>query len=80
MEQNTDRFVTEIFQELKTVNKRMFIMLCIALAIELLTILAFIWYISLPIEDSYSIEQEADNSSSNQIIGGDYNGGKTENN
>lgn len=76
----TDRFVTEIFQELKNANKRMFIMLCVSLALELITILAFLWYISLPVEDVYSIEQDADNSSSNQIIGGDYNGGETEDN
>lgn len=74
-----DNFATEILRELKTTNKRMFIAFCIAIALEFLTIAGFLWYISLPV-DEYSIEQDADNQSLNQIIGGDYNGKQAEDN
>lgn len=67
---------TELLKELKATNKRWFIAFIIMLVVEVGTILGFLWYISLPVED-YNIEQESDNASRNFIIGGD-NYGKTE--
>jgi hypothetical protein len=48
--------------------------------LEVATIIGFIWYISLPVDSSETeeITQEADDGSSNQIIGGDYNVSETE--
>jgi hypothetical protein len=43
------------------------------------TVGVFVWYISLPVEETETeIEQEADENSYNSVIGGDYIGGETE--
>ena len=48
-------------------------------ALEISTILGFMWYISLPTEETETnYTQESDDSSYNQIIGGDYNGVETD--
>ena len=63
---------TEILHELKAGAKRWFIAFCIMVGLEVLTIGAFLWYISLPVEE-YSIEQESSDRSVNNI-GGYING------
>ncbi len=68
-----DSFATELLKELKASSKRWFIAFCVMVALEVFTIIGFMWYISLPVEDT-SISQESDNSSENTIVGGDYNG------
>ena len=62
---------SEMLHELKASNQRWFIAFLVVLALWFLTIGVFIWYISLPVEE-YTISQEADEDSYNQIIGGDY--------
>lgn len=68
---------SEMLSELKATNRRWFIAFLVVLALWFATIGAFLWYISLPIED-YSVEQYTDGDA-NSIIGiGDYNGSTTE--
>lgn len=66
-------FATELLKELKASSKRWFIAFCVMVALEISTITGFMWYISLPVEDT-SISQESDNNSENTIVEGDYNG------
>lgn len=60
---------------IRTMKKIIFALIIL----EVLTIAGFMWYISLPTDETY-IEQESDNDSYNQIIGGDYNGEQTKSN
>lgn len=64
----------EMLTEVKASAKRWFIAFCIMIGLEIATIGGFMWYISLPVEETENIEQESDNDSYNQVIGGDYNG------
>lgn len=61
---------TEIIRTLKKIIFALIIL-------EFLTIGGFIWYLTVPVE-STTIEQESDNESYNQVVGGDYNGEQTE--
>lgn len=72
MNNNNTPLATEVIRTLKKI-------IYFFIALELLTIAGFMWYISLPAETT-SIEQESDNDSYNQVIGGDYNGKQTESN
>lgn len=71
MDNNNTPLATEVIRTLKKI-------IYFLIALELLTIAGFMWYISLPVEEGTSIEQESDNDSYNQVIGGDYNGKQTE--
>lgn len=64
---------SELLHELKMSAKRWFIAFCIMVVLELITIIGFVWYISLPVED-YSLEQVTDRGGDNFNVGGDYNG------
>ena len=75
-----ESLATELLHEIKSQAKRWFIAFIIVLLLWFATIGAFLWYISLPVEEISTIEQNADDYSDNQIIGGDYIGGKTEDN
>lgn len=81
MEENS--LATELLHEIKMSCKRWFIAFIIMVAVEVVTIAAFLWYVSLPTE-SYTIEQaidDTDTSLINQTIGGtDYGFSKTESN
>ena len=70
-EQNS--LATELLHELKASAKRWFIAFLVVLGLWFATIGAFIWYISLPVEEYTEVQQEADNLGRNLIIGGDYN-------
>lgn len=59
---------TEILHELKASAKRWFIAFCIMVGLEICTIVGFLWYISLPVEE-YTIEQESTDRSVNNIGG-----------
>ena len=77
---DSETLATELLKEVKASAKRWFIAFCIMIGLELATIVGFMWYISLPIEEvTTSYEQDADDNGSNLIIGGDYNG-ETESN
>ena len=74
------KLATELMHELKATSKRWFIAFLVVLGLWFATIGGFIWYISLPAEETTStdIAQEADGDSYNQVIGGDLVGGKAE--
>lgn len=71
-----DSFATELLRELKASSKRWFIAFCIMVVLELLTIGAFIWYTSLPIDESSYVDQTVDGIEDSEItqVGGEYNG------
>lgn len=73
---NQESLASELLRELKASVKRWFIAFIIMCVLEVCTIVGFLYYLSLPVEE-YSIEQDAitDNgSTSNQVVGGDING------
>ena len=74
---DNETLATELIKEIKATSKRWFIAFCVMVGLELCTIAGFMWYITLPIEET-TIEQSSDNDSENTIIGGDYNGVQTE--
>lgn len=64
---------SELLHELKMSARRWFIAFCIMIVLELATIIGFVWYISLPVED-YSLGQVTERGGDNFNVGGDYNG------
>jgi hypothetical protein len=74
-------FATELLREVKTSARRWFIAFMVMVILEVATIIGFLWYISLPTSKTTDTEisQKADDGSSNQIIGGDYNVSETDN-
>ena len=75
-----ETLATELLHELKASSKRWFIAFITVLILWFATIGAFLWYISLPVEeysDEYTVEQDADRNGINKFIGGD-NYGETE--
>ena len=74
MDNQEMNLATELMHELKAASKRWFIAFLIVLGLWFATIGGFIWYISLPVEETTDIAQEADNDSYNQIVGGDFFG------
>jgi len=64
---------TEIIHELKAQSRRWFIAFIIVLGLWFSTIVGFMIYVSLPVEEVV-MNQSADNNSHNSMIGGDYNG------
>jgi hypothetical protein len=70
---------TELMHEIKAASKRWFIAFLVVLGLWFATIGGFIWYISLPVEETTDIAQEADNDSYNQIVGGDFFGSEATN-
>lgn len=77
--ENVSYFVLEgIMTHFTLMVKRLFV-LCIALLVALmLTIAGFLWYISLPVEESETVKVESDggyaNYVGNDVIGGINNG------
>ena len=68
-----ETLATEMLRELKASNKRWFTAFIVVLTLWFATIGAFIWYISLPV-DEYAIEVTNDEGNAN-YIGRDLNGG-----
>ncbi|MBO6252942.1 MAG: hypothetical protein J6O49_04720 [Bacteroidaceae bacterium] len=69
-----ETLATELLHEIKASAKRWFIAFCIMVAVEILTIAGFLWYISLPVEEYTTTEQaiediSADNSEISNSIG-----------
>lgn len=72
-----ESLATELLHEVKLQAKRWFIAFCVMVGVEVATIGAFLWYISLPIEDTV-ITQTSDNASENNVVGGNLYGSKTD--
>ena len=63
---------SELLHELKATSKRWFIAFCIMVVLELVTIIGFMWYISLPVDESVvSVENDSGNAN---YVGADMNG------
>ena len=63
-----------IMSELKKSAKRWFIAFCVMTVLEIATIIGFVWYISLPVEETsaeQNIDDVNDNNDIRQIIGDD---------
>jgi len=61
----------EILKELKTSAKRWFIAFVIMLCIEIATIGGFLWYLSLPVDEYVTVENDSRNAN---YVGNDMNG------
>ena len=63
---------SELLHELKATSKRWFIAFCIMVVLEFATIAGFMWYMSLPVEESVvSVENDSGNAN---YVGADMNG------
>ena len=62
---------SEILAELKSSARRWFIAFLVMLGIEVGTIAGFLWYISLPVEETVQVENEDGNAN---YVGGDVTG------
>lgn len=51
-------FATELLREVKSSARRWFIAFCVMVILEVATICGFIWYISLPVEETSTNEIE----------------------
>ena len=58
---------TELLHELKASAKRWFIAFCIMVCLEVATIVGFLWYISLPVEEYTYTEQTMDDISGSNV-------------
>lgn len=72
MDEEGTTLATEILSELKASAKRWFIAFLVMCGIELATVVGFLWYISLPIEETVDIQNDDGNAN---YIGGDVTGG-----
>ena len=72
MDEEGTTLATELLQELKASARRWFIAFLIMLGIEIATIAGFLWYISLPVDETVSVENDEGNAN---YIGGDLRGG-----
>lgn len=68
MDEEGMTLATEIFKELKASARRWFIAFLLMLGIEVCTIAGFLWYISLPTDETVTVENDKGNAN---YIGGD---------
>lgn len=74
MDKEGTTLATEIFTELKASARRWFIAFLVMCGIEVCTVIGFIWYISMPVEE-YTVNQDMGNGGDNYAVGGDYTHG-----
>lgn len=67
-------------REIKSKSITIYVLIVCWLLSIAFTVGAFIWYLTLPIEESVYVDQDTTDSSSASYIGGDYNVGTTKNN
>lgn len=72
---NEETLASELLKELKATSKRWFIAFCVMVILEVATICGFLWYISLPVEETDTTisqdTQDIEKSDIKQIIGDD---------
>lgn len=75
MAEEHETLATEIIRELKHQNRRMFVAMVIQLVIIVFIVVAFLWYVSLPM-DEVVIENDEGNANyiGNDLEGDLYNG------
>ena len=71
MDQEGTTLATEIFKELKASARRWFIAFLVMCGVEVATVVGFIWYISLPTDESVTVENDDGNAN---YVGGDVSG------
>lgn len=71
MNEEGTTLATEILQELRASARRWFIAFIIMLCVEVATIAGFLWYISLPVDENVTVENDEGNAN---YIGGDITG------
>lgn len=72
MDEDGTKLASEILAEVKQNTKRWFWAFCIMVVVEVATIVGFLWYISLPVEqETVQVENEDGNAN---YIGGDLSG------
>lgn len=79
MDNENMSLATELLHELKASAKRWFIAFCVMVVLEIATIVGFLWYISLPVEEYSYTEQmmdQIDGENINQTINNGTNGGE----
>lgn len=79
---DNEALATELLKEIKATSKRWFIAFLVVLGLWFCTIGAFIWYITLPVDET-TIEQaveDVEDSDIKQIVGDDYGEGVSESN
>lgn len=73
---DNESLATELLREVKASAKRWFIAFLVVVGLEVATIVGFLWYISLPVEEvETEYQQEMDNlnnSKALQVIGDNY--------
>lgn len=65
---DNETLATELLHEIKASSKRWFIAFCVMCVLEISTIVGFLWYISLPVEE-YTEEytQEVEDVDSSEV-------------
>lgn len=73
---------TELLHEIKASAKRWFIAFCIMVVLEVITIFGFMWYITLPIEETTITQDmnDIEDSDVKQIVDDDYGESETNSN
>jgi hypothetical protein len=71
MDEEGMTLATEILQELKASARRWFIAFLIMLGIEIATVSGFLWYLSLPVDETVTVENEDGNAN---YVGGNVSG------
>ncbi len=71
MDEEGMTLATEILQELKASARRWFIAFLIMLGIEIATVAGFLWYLSLPVDETVTVENEDGNAN---YVGGNVSG------
>ena len=73
---DNETLATELIKEIKASSKRWFIAFCIMVVLELCTIVGFMWYITLPIEETTYTQtvDDLEDSDVRQVIGGELDG------
>jgi len=71
---NNDSFATELLQEVRLQTKRWFVAFVIMVVLELGTIVGFVWYLTLPIEDTITTQavEDIEDGEITQIGGDNY--------
>lgn len=71
-----ETLATEMLREIKATSRRWFIAFIVTLCLWFATIVGFIWYITLPVEDTTYTQtvDDIDESEITQSIGGDLDG------
>lgn len=82
MDKEGTTLATEIFTELKASARRWFIAFLVMVAVEAATVAGFLWYISLPVEETTISQdmEDIDGSNISQKVGNDYGANSTDGN